>query len=168
MSSYAVVSDIDQTCTIQMACFKDAILIHLNNTGMAFEWGVHFWTDGCARNFKNRYAMVYLSRFVYLYGAAIATWHFNESYHGKGPMDGIGAVLKHNIYLAELRGEVTVNNVNDFFDAAKNIIRNVTVLFRPKKEVEEWGPEFSRLWQNAGAYNGITRARCLKQSVTNP
>ena len=82
-----------------------------------------------------------------------ATWHFNESYHGKGPMDGIGAVLKHNIYLAELRGRVTVNNANDFFDTAKNIIRNVTVLFRPKEEVEERG---------AKVFPSLGKCRCLQ------
>ena len=56
------------------------------------------WSDGTAKHFKNKSAMTFMSSFDTVFDAT-AEWHFNESYHGKGAMDGIGAVVKHKFSL---------------------------------------------------------------------
>ena len=159
--SYAVVSDATKNGTLEMACFMNSILNHLNNSDISFGRHVYIWTDGAAKHFKNRYAMAYLSHFERLYGAP-AIWNFTESYHGKGPMDGIGAVLKHNVYFSVLRGQVTVSNALDFFDAAQKITTNVTILFKSQDEVTERAPEFLKLWGDTRECKGILKARCVK------
>ena len=76
-----------------MAFLMEAVLVDLRNNGISFHKGVKIWTDGAAKHFKNRYAMSFFTHFERLFGAP-AVWNFTESYHGKGPMDGVGAVLK--------------------------------------------------------------------------
>ena len=148
--------------TIEMCISMDAILTHLNNNGIPFERaGVHFWTDGATKHFKNRFVMCYLSRFREIYGAP-STWNFNESYHGKGAMDGIGAVLKHTIYMCILRGQEVVSNAREFFEACTRRITNVVVIFRSSEELEERSPEFLCLYDGAREARGILRARCVR------
>ena len=161
--SYAVISDTDKSGTLEMAAFMDSILIDLNNNDIFFSDFVHFWTDGAARHFKNRYAMAYLSRFQDLYGAP-ADWNFHESYHGKGPMDGIGAVLKHHVFLNVLRGQAIVLNAFDFYTTAKTFVEKTVVLFRSKEIIMERQEEFLSIWRNASEARGILKARCVRVS----
>lgn len=42
-----------------------------------------------------------------------AEWNFCESYHGKGPHDGIGALIKWNVYRRVLQGRATVKSAKD-------------------------------------------------------
>ena len=56
---------------------------------------VHFWSDGCAAQFKSRFCFYLLS--MYPTDLRI-TWNFFESHHGKGPVDGVGGRIKTSVY----------------------------------------------------------------------
>ena len=86
--SYAVISDALNNTTTEMAVFLDAIIRDLKDCGIEFSRKIFLWTDGAAKHFKNRYAMAYLTHFQSIYGTS-GEWNFHESYHGKGPMDGM-------------------------------------------------------------------------------
>lgn len=159
--SFAVASDVSKNETLEMAFLLDAILIDLNNSGISFKNGIKLWTDGAAKHFKNRFAMCYLSRFSDLYGVE-ADWNFTESYHGKGPMDGVGAVVKHNVYMAVLRKGLLVRNPQEFYEAARDICKNITVLFRSAVDLEERQDQFLKLWTGAKECAGIQKARYVK------
>ena len=159
--SFAVCSDVGQNTTLEMVFLLEAILVSINNSGISFQKGVKIWTDGCSKHFKNRYAMCFLTRFEDLYGPR-AEWHFNESYHGKGSMDGIGAVVKHNVFKAVLRKGALVLNAKDFASTAKEICKKTTVLYRSAEELEEKEVEYKRLWEGASPCTGILGARCVK------
>jgi hypothetical protein len=73
-----------------------------NERGMTFErWYIN--TDGAASHFKNKYTMHSLKIFLEKSGAASVMWETCAPGHGKGPWDGIGAVIKRTIRALEVR-----------------------------------------------------------------
>ena len=161
--SFAICSDVKNNTTLEMVFLLDGVIVELRNCGIHFEKGVILWTDGATKHFKNRFAMCYLSRFEGLYGAP-ATWNFTESYHGKGPMDGIGAVVKHGVFMACLRENLFVQNAKEFAECAKKRCPNISVLYRSAEALEERKEEFINLWQGARDCSGILKARCVRVS----
>ena len=60
-------------------------------------------TDGAPSHFKNKYTMHSLKVFLEKSGAASVMWETCAPGHGKGPWDGIGAVIKRTIRALEVR-----------------------------------------------------------------
>ena len=156
--SIGVVCEADTNGTMEMACCLNRILIDLHDRGIQFPHGVKLWSDGATKHFKNRYAMAFLSHFPDMYGAD-GEWNFCESYHGKGPMDCVGALLKHTVYKEVLRGQAFVQNTMDFYLAAKQLVPGVYVLLLTKAELEENRVQYERIWTDASDAHGILRAR---------
>ena len=55
-------------------------------------------------------------------------WHYNETHHGKGPMDGIVGTIKSLVYRKVLSGGVVIDTAKKFGEFA-NEISNVDCLF---------------------------------------
>ena len=73
--------------------------------GMTFRrWYIN--TDGAASHFKNKYTMHSLRVFLEKSGAASVMWETCAPGHGKGPWDGIGAVIKRTIRALEVKDPV--------------------------------------------------------------
>lgn len=85
--SFAIISDTLRHSHREVAVFNERILEEMAKIMTIDE--VIVWSDGAASQFKCRYTMVHmlLSKFY------ISSWNFFESYHGKGPHDGIGKSL---------------------------------------------------------------------------
>jgi hypothetical protein len=61
---------------------------------------VNFWSDGGQNHFKSGEALAYLThlyRFLRQLGGEHMAWNFMQSYHGKGPYDAEGGVVKYRI-----------------------------------------------------------------------
>ena len=72
---------------------------------------VHFWSDGCAAQFRNKFClelMTKISLHVKLY------WHYFESHHGKGAVDGIVGCVKSLIYGHVMAKKVVLKEPNTF------------------------------------------------------
>ena len=53
------------------------------------------WSDSCASQFRSRFVFKLLS----FYKTEVKLeWHYNDSHHGKGPMDGIGRTVKKLVF----------------------------------------------------------------------
>jgi hypothetical protein len=55
------------------------------------------WSDGCNFQIKNKIPLCFMSCYPHLIGGCICTWSLFGSRHGKGPRDGVGAILKRFI-----------------------------------------------------------------------
>jgi hypothetical protein len=64
---------------------------------------IHFFTDGAGQHYKSRNAMWFASLSSEIFGVP-ASWQFHATAHGKGPCDGIGAVVKRQCRRYSLRG----------------------------------------------------------------
>ena len=161
---FGVVSDCEQNTTLEMANCIDTILIEVNNLGINFGKKVIIWSDGATKHFKNRFAMSYMSMFESMYGST-AEWNFCESYHGKGPMDGVGGTMKNGVFKEVLKGHALVQNAFEFFLTAKQIHQSIHVLYRSKEDMEERRKQFDRVWSGVKSANGILSARRITASA---
>lgn len=55
---------------------------------------LHVFTDGPTGQYRNKTAFFLMRHFAELYQFDYLIWHYWESGHGKGPQDGVGAVVK--------------------------------------------------------------------------
>ena len=56
---------------------------------------VKFWSDGCASQFRSRYAFYMMTKFN---PDINIQWHYFEANHGNGAVDGIGGRVKHSVF----------------------------------------------------------------------
>lgn len=82
--------------------FQRALADNLRGRGLQFKhW--FFNTDGAASHFKNRFTLFSLFEFLDYADAMAALWETCAPGHGKGPWDGLGAVIKRTLRDLELR-----------------------------------------------------------------
>ena len=72
---------------------------------------VIIWSDGCAPQFRSRFAFKLLSTFE---SSINLSWFYNERHHGKSPMDGVGGTMKNAVYRDVKSGKVTINSAKEF------------------------------------------------------
>jgi len=77
----------------------------------------YFNTDGAPSHFKNRFTMHSLFKFKTTSGASTIVWETCAPGHGKGPWDGIGAVVKRLLRQLEKFEKVYCNGPRDVFVA---------------------------------------------------
>ena len=75
---------------------------------------VHFWTDSPSSQYRNKTIFDLISKFPNLYGT-LASWHYFECGHGKGPCDGIGGTTKRNADNAVKQGKAMIQDATDFY-----------------------------------------------------
>ena len=94
---------------------------------------IHFWSDGCAAQFKSKYCLKLLME----YPADLEiTWSYFESHHGKGPVDGIGGRLKNQVYKTVKAGHIVINGAEQFATHANSIITGIQTSFTSKSEIQ--------------------------------
>ena len=55
---------------------------------------IHFQSDGPTTQYRNKKHFYLFMHFMKMHGFKHASWNFSEAGHGKGPTDGVGAVIK--------------------------------------------------------------------------
>jgi hypothetical protein len=96
--------------------FMSRLSDHLKERGLEFDiWNIN--TDGAASHFKNRSTFFSLFDFKKHTGASEVMWETCAPGHGKGPWDGIGAVIKRLLRRLELLGKITTLCARHVFDA---------------------------------------------------
>lgn len=94
--------------TAEVAAFNEILLNCLSTLKQSPITSVYLWTDGAA-HFKNQKAISYLCTLSKILGCNVE-WNYNESYHSKGPHDGVGDTLKRSVWKRVLQGNATVQN----------------------------------------------------------
>ena len=77
----------------------------------------YFNTDGAPSHFKNRFTMQSLFKFKSTSGATTILWETCAPGHGKGPWDGIGAVIKRFLRKLEKNSQLYAQGPRDVFCA---------------------------------------------------
>ena len=57
---------------------------------------VVLWSDGYLSQFRSKYLFAFMKHFD---KSAQVHWHYKEAHHGKGPMDGVGRIIKKKWFL---------------------------------------------------------------------
>ena len=80
---------------------------------------VDFWSDGPSSQFKNRFAASMINYFQKEKSITIR-WNYFASSHGKGPVDGVGAIIKRFVTQKIMTRKSIVTDVKTFLEAAKD------------------------------------------------
>lgn len=134
--SYAVISDDLAHSKDSAKVFNEHILKHLQTIKCGIR-KVHYWSDGAASQFKNRFMFANLACHEDDLKME-ADWSFFETAHGKGAVDGIGGAVKNRVWRAVLQGKEVVNNAKSFFEVALKISPDsaIKIIFVSKDFVE--------------------------------
>ena len=87
---------------------------HYRERGLTFShWYIN--TDGAASHFKQRYTFFSMFKFRKLAEAVSVMWETCAPGHGKGPWDGIGAVVKRLLRDAEVKDRLYASSALDVY-----------------------------------------------------
>lgn len=156
IQSYAVISDTKTHSCNEVKIFNDAIIKDYKENLNTQVNKVFVWSDGAASQFKSRYTMGLMSA-----DNIYSEWNFSESYHGKGPHDGVGAALKHHVWKKVLQKQIIVKTANDFYTEVKSAL-NVRCLLIPEFEITNKVAQLEVLTNDFKPLVGIKSAHCIK------
>ncbi|XP_014672322.1 PREDICTED: uncharacterized protein LOC106812853 [Priapulus caudatus] len=92
--------------------------------GQAFDT-VYFWSDGCAAQFKSKHCFHQLIKFN---DNLKVCWHYFESHHGKGSVDGLGGCVKNTVFRKVKANQVVISSAKQFADFANATVSNINVI----------------------------------------
>lgn len=83
---------------------------------------IHFWSDGAGSQYKNKFNFYYLSQYKEKFNIHVE-WNFFATAHGKGVVDGIGAIIKRFLRNAIIKGQV-INNAKEAYQVLLKYYKN--------------------------------------------
>lgn len=114
------------------------------------------WSDGPNNQFKNKFMAALLILFEELYKIRII-WNFFAASHGKGCVDGIGAVVKNKVKRMIKSRQAIVHSSRHFVDAFNTEKSLIKVIDMPKSAAEKIRQQLklNELFDNALNVKGI-------------
>ena len=61
-------------------------------------------------------------------------WHYMEEHHGKRPMDGVGRIIKNQVYKEVKSSRLVIDTPQEFSMAAQTLVPPITTIYVPKNE----------------------------------
>lgn len=123
---------------------------------------LHIWSDGPASQFKNKYIAAAINVLQQKYGILI-NWNYFATAHGKGPVDGIGAVVKRQVWDLVKKRKCVVTNAEGFVAAAN---KSTGIYVRQMNEVEIHKRNetlgLGQIFSCAASLPGLSKNHCLK------
>ena len=122
---------------------------------------IHYWSDSPSSQYRNRFMFKFIAEHERRFGI-IANWSFFEAGHGKGPCDGVGAVLKRLADMAQRHG-ADIQDAWDFFKWAKNNGSvKIEVFFISPEDYEEWKEVVDVLRETTVAVPGTMKIHAIR------
>lgn len=150
--SFVIVNDDISHAKEQVWYYEKTIIKHLkeNQTDIKL---VRFCSDGCAAQFKNKFTLSNL-----IHGKedfdVCAEWHFTPTSHGKSAADGLGGMVKRNVYYRVLTGKYNVYDAKDFYNCAKDFGKGFHIFCVSKEEINDFIPLLQKRWAKVKTFRG--------------
>ncbi|GBN98594.1 hypothetical protein AVEN_169698-1 [Araneus ventricosus] len=111
---------------------------------------VEIWPDGPSSQFKNRFVAASLNVLEEKYSVNII-WNYFATFHGKGPVDGIGGSLKRQVFNQVKKRKCLVVNAADFLQAAKVAGANIHIQEISEANINErnLALNMQQVWNNS-------------------
>ena len=159
--SYAIVSDDLVHGKNSVYHFNQQILQDIRQS---LPWEVnhvHYWSDGAASQFKNKYNVDNLLHHVMDFSCT-ADWSFFATAHGKGPVDGIGAEVKRQVWRSTLQGNVVVTSAKQFQEVADQLCPKIRVMYVCKDDIASGTSHMAERWEVCARLHGIQGNHFIK------
>ena len=134
-TSYVYVSDVLNHNPAMVTCIVDKLITVVKEIVPIIK-SVNFWTDSLSSQYRNKTIFDTISQFRTKYGM-VASWHYFESGHGKGPCDGVGGTTKRNADNAVKQGKTLIQDATDFFSWATQQSSEINYQFISEAEYAE-------------------------------
>ena len=145
-----VISDCKEHNTVTVHAFQKVVIQYLKVEFPAIK-KIHYFTDGCAGQYKNRYSFINLCHHIEDFGLN-AEWNFFATSHGKSACDGIGGTVKRLVTKASLQRpydkqiltcdammEFCVQNIPgiQFFNVTPEVISHTETMLKNRFELAQ-------------------------------
>ena len=157
VESHCMVSDTRQHTTATVYAFQKKLLdnIKVNHPSLA---KVHYFSDGCAGQYKNRFNFINLCHHNEDFGL-FAEWHFFATSHGKSACDGIGGTAKRLTLKASLQRPVSnqILTPQDMFAFCRDNIHGVHFYFVSAESIQEVDAALQERFSESHTLKGTQR-----------
>lgn len=102
---------------------------------------LHIASDGPTAQYRNKHNFYLLTKLLPTMCPYIksCTWNFTEAGHGKGPMDGVGGVLKRTADNKVAHG-TDINSIEEFITVLEKSCPNINLTEVPTDRIEKLKP----------------------------
>lgn len=131
---------------------------------------IFIFSDGSCAQFKNKFIIRSLVDFSKQLGCTSVQWIFMGSLHGKGPVDGVGAVVKRKVWQITKSKNVVLPDALSFYNCAQNNV-GVKIYFMSSDEINKHSMLYNldEKWKKGKNIPGISQLHyfcCDGQEVT--
>ena len=85
-----------------------------------------WWSDGCSSQFNSKYIFALMTHFD---KSVQLKWHYNETHHRKGPMDGVGRTIKRVVFGLVKLNKFTINTAEEFATEVSKTVSSIQSVY---------------------------------------
>lgn len=153
--SYAIISNSLKHSKIDVFIFLTKIVENIQNEYGQFK-NIFIFSDGSSSQFKNKFIIHSLSDFKIQFGCDTIEWNYFATSHGKGAVDGVGAVIKRKIWHLTKTKNICLNGALDFCRCAQEHIQGIKSLYVEESQIKI-SPGIAEKWDNLPNLTGIRK-----------
>lgn len=151
--SFAIISNSLKHSKIDVYIFLTKILEELKQEHGYFN-KIFIFSDGSSCQFKNKFIIYSLMDFKIRFGCEDIEWNFFATSHGKGAVDGVGAVINRKIWHLTKTKNICLNDALDLYQCAQEHIKGIKILYVDEGQINET-PFMTDKWNNLPNITGI-------------
>jgi len=157
-NSFCFLSDSTNHNTVMVHTFISKLLSHIKVTIPNLR-KIHYFSDGCAGQYKNRYNFINLCHHEEDFGLS-CEWNFFATSHGKNACDGIGGTVKRATARASLHRTISrqiVTPVDMFKFCEDKLSEKIKHFFVSKLELEDCEHKLKHRFTNCRTIQGTQK-----------
>lgn len=154
--SFAVVSDKLTHNKFDVYCFLTTIIKKIKKQEEVTK--ISIFSDGCASQFKNKYILSSIPNLVDELMVNELEWNFFATSHGKGAVDGVGAVVKRKVWEVVRTTNIVLHTASDFYKCANQHLANINMMYFSSDQIEKESTPLCKRWEKVKNIPALQRA----------
>lgn len=154
--SYAVITDSLTHSKIDVYIFITNIVQEIIAQYGNFE-NIYFFSDGSSCQFKNKFIVWSLTDFLVQFGCNKIEWNYFATSHGKGAVDGVGAVIKRKVWGITKTKNIILTDGFSFFNCAREHIAAIHIIYIGSDTIKDMSPTLTEKWKDIPNILGIRK-----------
>lgn len=158
--SFAIISDKLTHNKYDVYCFITTLVQQIKNQYGHFQ-NIFIFSDGSSSQFKNKFIGRSLPNFLVEFGCKYIEWNFFATSHGKGAVDGVGAVIKRKVWQITKAKNIILHDALALFECARDHINGIHLTFISADEIERLSPPLTKKWKEVPSISGMHKLHYL-------
>lgn len=158
--SFAVISDSLSHSKIDVYVFITTIIKQIKNQHGNFE-RILLFSDGSSCQFKNKFIFWSLADLRANFGCKTIEWNYFATSHGKGAVDGVGAIIKRKVWSLTKTKNLVLNDALAFYNCAQQHIAGIKMLYIEADRVNKMSTSIIKKWEDIPNVPGIRKIHSI-------